>query len=215
MTPDRQPVSPVLVRALGSLWMGVLALAAAGLAALAPEFSARWRLVLLAAAHWPFARALAALYRLADPPAAVAAARRHLFSCALCTLCLTPFAVFWRDCPAVGFFAANAFLAAVAVATLLVSCMRLARTVAVDEVQAFDARAAGCAVPLFFGAIAVALAVAHWKAGLLFQPPEVLLPRLARLPRSVLLSGILPHISCAWALRRVRDGLIDSLSRTP
>lgn len=215
MTPGRQPVSPELVHALGALWAGALALAAAGAVSLLPAYPATVRLVLIAAAHWPFVRALAWLYRIRPATPALASARRGIFARATCTLCLMPFAVFWRDCPAVGFFAANALLAAVAVMMLLVSCTRLARTVAGDEMQAFDARAAGCAVPLLFGAIALALAVAYAKAGLFSRPPETWLPTLGRLPWSVLAAGTLPHLSCAWALRRVRDGLLEELARKP
>ncbi|MBQ7251931.1 MAG: hypothetical protein IJS32_04940 [Kiritimatiellae bacterium] len=216
MTPGRQPVSPELVHALGALRAGTLALAAAGAVSLLPGAPpARWCLILLAAAHGPFVRALAWLYRIRPATPSVASARRKVFARATCTLCLMPFAVFWRDCPAVGFFAANALLATVAAMLLLVACLRLARAVARDEMQAFDARAAGCAVPLLFGAIALALAVAYAKAGLLSQPMDVLLPKLARLPRSVIFAGLLPHLSCAWALRRVRDGLLEELARKP
>lgn len=205
------PPSSALVRALGSLRVGVLALAAAQLAAFDPAVQARWRLLLIAAAHLPFARALALLYR-APAAASAASARRLLFACAMGTLCLMPFEVFWRDWPHVEFFAANALAAFAAELLLLVACTRLAGTVPPEGADASAARTAGCTIPLSAAALALALLAALAKTGLLSQPPEVLLPRLARLPRGVLLAGLLPHLSCAWALRRVRDGLIDRLS---
>jgi len=197
---------------LGALSAGAVFLAAAQTASFSRLLSARACLLLLALAHLPFVRAIFRLYRVPAAAPAVASTRRRLFLLSLCTLSLMPFLVFWRDCPRVGFFAANSLAAILAEAGLLATCTRLARAVSRDAMQAFDARAAGCAIPLLFATAALSLlAAVHWQGGLAGRTLSSLFPLLVPPPRSVLFAAVLPHLSCALAVRRVRNGLLDGL----